>query len=83
VSVAEAKEILAGVKSRDDNLATLERTVQHLVDNGVDLEKYPMSMGPILKFDPEKEVFPDSAEATALVSRRYRQGFACPTADNV
>jgi predicted dehydrogenase len=83
VSVDAAKEILAGVKSLDDNAATLDRTVRHLVDNGTDLAKYPISVGPLLKFDPEKEVFPESPEATALVGRQYREGFACPTADKV
>ena len=70
---------MAGIKSRDDDLATLQRTVQHLVDNGVDLDKYPMSMGPLLKFDPQKEVFPDSPQATKMVTREYREGFVCPT----
>ena len=83
VSAEEAKRILSGVKSLDDNLATLERTLRHLTDNGVDLEKYPISVGPQLKFDPEKEVFPESPEANALLHREYRQGFECPTADKV
>ena len=83
VSADEAKRVLSGVKSIDDNLATLNRTLKHLADNGVDLAKYPISMGPLLKFDPEKEVFPESAEATAMVTREYREGFACPTADRV
>ncbi|GAB6184932.1 Gfo/Idh/MocA family protein [Thermopirellula anaerolimosa] len=83
VSAAEAKKILADVKSLDDNVATLERTLRHLTDNGVDLEKYPISVGPQLKFDPEKEVFLESSEANALLHREYREGFECPTADKV
>jgi predicted dehydrogenase len=83
VSAGEAQKILADVKSLDDNAATLRRTVQHLTDNGTDLEKYPLSMGPLLKFDPAKEMFPDSPEATAMVTREYRDGFVCPTADKV
>jgi len=83
VSAGEAAKLLAGVKSLDDNAATLQRTLQHLKDNGNDLAKYPISMGPLLKFDPEKEVFPDSPEATAMVSREYREGFVCPAADKV
>ncbi|MGB9688377.1 Gfo/Idh/MocA family protein [Thermogutta sp.] len=83
VSPEEAKRVLANVKSLDDNVATLERTLRHLVDNGVDLKKYPISMGPLLKFDPEKEIFPDSPEATALTTREYRAPFVCPTADKV
>ncbi|MDY0165612.1 MAG: Gfo/Idh/MocA family oxidoreductase [Thermoguttaceae bacterium] len=83
VSIQEAGRILAGVKSLDDNQATLARTAKHLTDNGVDLKKYPISMGPLLKFDPQREVFPDSPEATALLAREYRDGFVCPKADAV
>ena len=83
VSADDAKRILAGIKSLDDNEATLDRTIKHLVDNGVDLAKYPISMGPALKFDPQKEVFPESRKATAMVTRVYRKDFVCPTADKV
>ncbi len=83
VSLEEAQQVLKGIKSLDDNGATLERTIQHLKDNKVDLAKYPISLGPHLKFDPEREVFPDSDEATAMCSREYREGFVCPTADKV
>ena len=75
--------VLESVKSLDDNGKTLARTVRHLEDNGVDLKKYPLALGPYLKFDPEKEVFPDSKEATELVSRPYREGFVCPKAADV
>jgi len=83
LSLDEARKVLSGIKSLDDNDKTLDRTIQHLKDNKVDLAKYPISMGPHLKFDPEREVFPDSAEATAMCSREYREGFVCPTADKV
>jgi len=83
VSPDEAAKVLSGSKSRDDNRATLERTLQHLKDNGNDLAKYPISLGPLLKFDPAKEVFPDTPEATAMVRREYREGFVCPAAEKV
>jgi len=83
VSVRQAGAALDKVKSRDDNAATLERTVQHLKDNGVDLDKYPISMGPLLKFDPEREVFTNSAEANRILHREYRKPFVCPTAGKV
>ncbi len=83
VSVDEARKTLADVKSLDDNETTLDRTIKHLTDNGVDLEKYPISMGPLLKFDTQKEVFPWSKEATAMISREYRDGFVCPKPDAV
>ncbi len=54
-----------------------------MTDNGVDLEKYPLALGPLLRFDPQAEIFPDAPEATARVSREYRGGFVCPTKDAV
>mgnify|MGYP002623499051 CR=1 FL=1 len=83
VSVKEASDVLAKVESLDDNEATLQRTVRHLEDNGVDLAKYPLAMGPLLKFDPEQEVFPENAAATEMVTREYRTGFVCPKPSEV
>lgn len=83
LSTADARMRLASVSSFDDNEATLNRTITHLKDNGVDLEKYPISFGPVLAFDPAKEVFTDSADANAMLTREYRSGFECPTADKV
>ncbi|MBN1818476.1 MAG: Gfo/Idh/MocA family oxidoreductase [Sedimentisphaerales bacterium] len=83
VSPTEAKAILEKIKSRDDNAETLNRTLQHLKDNGVDLDKYPISMGPLLQFDPIKEVFTNSAAANEILHRPYRAPFICPTVDKV
>ncbi len=83
VTVDQAKAILEKVKSHDDNVATLNRTVRHLKDNGVDLDKYPMSVGPLLTFDPQKEVFTNSEPANKLLHREYRKPYVCPTADKV
>lgn len=83
VSVEEAREKLAAISGPDDNVETLNRTVQHLKDNGVDLQKYPLAMGPQLQFDPEKEVFTNSRDANQWLSRTYREGFVCPRADQV
>lgn len=82
-SVDQLAAVLSKVKSHDDNEATLERTARHLIDNGVDLERYPISLGAQLAFDPQGETFPDSPAANALLSREYRPGFECPTADAV
>jgi predicted dehydrogenase len=83
VSVADAKKAMSGVKSLDDNEQTLDRTVKHLVANGVDLARYPLALGPLLKFDPQQEVFPESPQATAMVTREYRDDFVCPRAEDV
>jgi predicted dehydrogenase len=79
VSVEQAKAVLEKTKSRDDNLETLNRTVRHLKDNGADLDKWPLSMGPLLQFDPQKEVFTQSAAANQILHREYREPFVCPT----
>jgi predicted dehydrogenase len=83
VSVDQARAVLEKVKSRDDNVETLNRTVQHLKDNGVDLDKFPMSMGPLLQFDPQKEVFTNSDAANKILHREYREPFICPAPDKV
>ncbi|MDI6450672.1 Gfo/Idh/MocA family protein [Anaerobaca lacustris] len=83
VSIGEAKAVLEKIKSRDNNILTLNRTLRHLTDNGVDLDKYPISMGPMLQFDPKKEVFTNNAAANAMLRREYRSPFVCPTPDNV
>lgn len=83
VSVNELRTALRSVKSLDDNIATLDRTIQHLTDNGVDLNTHSMTMSPVLRFDPKQEIFPDSPKANVMLTREYRQGFVCPTADRV
>jgi predicted dehydrogenase len=83
VSVKEAQAVLEKIGSRDHNIVTLNRTVRHFQDSGVDLGKYPMSMGPLLTFDPQKEVFINNDEANRILHREYREPFVCPTADRV
>lgn len=87
VSEDELRSVLKNIKSLDDNMATVDRTIAHLTKNGVDLKKYPISLGPQLKFDPTKEEFIGSAATTTaaneLVSREYRDEFKCPKAADV
>lgn len=83
VSVNELSAAVKDVVSQDDNEATLQRTIKHLEQNKVDLDKYPVSLGPLLEFDPERELFTNNAAANQYLSREYRKGFECPTADKV
>ena len=78
ISADELRRQLAGVKSLDNNLETLERTLEHLTINGVDLAKTPMSLGPMLKFDSDKEVFINNDEANKMLTRDYREPFVVP-----
>jgi predicted dehydrogenase len=83
VSANDLKAALGSIRSLDDNSATVDRTVAHLEKNGVDLGKYRMSLGPMLKFDPAKEVFTNNADANQMLTRKYREGFVCPKAADV
>jgi hypothetical protein len=81
--VSDISAYLKDIKSLDDNEATLQRTVKHLTKNGVDLEKYRMSLGALLQFDPEKEVFTNNEAANSYLTREYREPYVCPRADKV
>ncbi|MDG2127208.1 MAG: Gfo/Idh/MocA family oxidoreductase [Fuerstiella sp.] len=83
VTVEELSAELSNVKGLDDNQATMTRTVKHLEQNGVDLSKYPIALGPLLKFDPEKELFTNNSAANQYLTREYRAPYVCPTADQV
>jgi predicted dehydrogenase len=55
------------------------RTLQHLTDNNVPLDKTSFRLGRELTVDPAKETFTNgSREANALLARDYRKGFAVP-----
>ncbi|MCP4509929.1 MAG: gfo/Idh/MocA family oxidoreductase, partial [Fuerstiella sp.] len=83
VTVEELSAALEGLKGLDDNQETLTRTVKHLEKNGVDLSRYPIALGPLLKFDPEKELFTNNSAANQYLTREYREPYVCPTADRV
>ncbi len=53
---------------------------EHLAANGIDLTKTPMVSGPLLRMDPESELFTGefAAEANALAGENYREGFELP-----
>ena len=78
VSVDELRTMVQQIKSLDDNVATLERIVKKTEKYGVDLERTPFSIGPLLKFDPETETFLDHDQANAMLTREYRPPFVIP-----
>ena len=84
VSVDTLCKEMEKIESRDDNKNTVLRTAEHLKANGVDLDATPLSLGPQLKFDPEKEGFCDCcADANKLLDREWREGFVCPSVSEV
>ncbi len=74
----EILEQLASHKLLDDFKDTFERTRKHLADNGVDIEKTRLTVGPWLQFDPDKEQFVGNAAADAMLTRDYRKPFVVP-----
>ncbi|OYP28392.1 Gfo/Idh/MocA family protein [Rhodopirellula sp. MGV] len=77
-SPEELQKAVEAFQSSDDDLATLNRTLQHLRDNGVKPESERLSLGPTLRFDPESETFADNDAANAMLTRDYRDGFEVP-----
>jgi predicted dehydrogenase len=62
---------------------TFERMVGHLRDNGVDLERNKLCLGPLLRIDSEREAFSGHADADALLTRAYRPPFVVPAESQV
>ena len=83
VTVEELKDYFASYASSDDNLDTVDRTIEHLQANQVDLARTKLSLGPELKFDPVAEHFIDTDDARAMESRDYRGEFTVPDAAEV
>ncbi len=78
VNPQELGDAVAAASRFDDNQLTLERTLRHLTDNGVDLDKYPVSLGATLTFDDATEQFVGNDAANAWLTREYRQGYELP-----
>jgi predicted dehydrogenase len=74
---ASIREIENAVAT-DEAKETLERTVEHLKANGVDLDKTPMALGPKLKLDGERFTGERADEANQHVSREYRAPYVVP-----
>jgi predicted dehydrogenase len=79
----EVSEHLRKLKVQDNVQDSLDRTVQHLRDNKVDLEKTRLVLGDVLYSDSEREAFVDNSPANALLTREYRQPFVVPTESEV
>jgi predicted dehydrogenase len=62
---------------------TFERMTSHLRDNGVDLERNQLCLGPLLRIDSEREAFSGRPDADALLAREYRRPFVVPAEGQV
>ena len=79
----ELDKSLANLKTTDNAKDTMERTLAHLKDNGVDLSAIKMQVGPTLAFDSMSERFPGNEVADKMLTRVYRKPFVVPEAGQV
>ena len=75
---ADPDQIRASIQGSSAALETVDRLEQHLVANGVDLKQSKLSMGPVLKFDPQTEKFVGNPNANEMLTRPYRAPFVVP-----
>jgi len=77
--VADIASHLSGDNYHEETKATFDRMVAHLGENGVDLERTPLTLGQHLAIDSASERFVDNDAATALLARQYRKPFSLPS----
>lgn len=82
-SVAQIRGELEGLKVHEDVLDTFERTQKHLASNKVDLQKTPLTLGSILRMQPDREAFLGNEQANALLTREYRKPFVVPAENEI
>jgi len=61
-------------------IAELEAKLQK---KNVDLEKTPITLGPMLLMDPAKEVFTNHDGANKMLTREYRNPFVVPAENEI
>jgi predicted dehydrogenase len=73
---------LESVPSQDDVRETFRQLREHLVENRIELDKTPLTLGPWLKLDPATDS-PFEPEAEPYLWREYRAPFVLPDAQSV
>jgi predicted dehydrogenase len=77
-SPGEIQQALEALRVNENVVETFDEIRGHLADNGVDIEKTPLSLGPWIGIEPEKEKFIDNPAADAMLTRDYRKPFVVP-----
>ena len=71
-------EIKEEIKRNDVAMEALDRMLEHLAANGVNLKETPLTMGQFLRMDPKKETFVRNNAANEMLTRRYREPYVVP-----
>ena len=82
-SPAEITEKLKTLEASAYLVKTFEDIQMHLAENGVDIEKQKLSLGPWLGIDSDNETFVNNPAADAFLTRDYREPFVVPDADAI
>lgn len=77
-AVADIQSHLSGADYDDAARETFTKMVDHLRENGVDLDQTKLTLGPKLAIDAKNEKFVNNASADALLGREYRKPFVVP-----
>jgi predicted dehydrogenase len=83
VSASECLERMEGIKTTENVKDSMQRTIDHLKDNKVDIQKEGFQLGEYLEFDPKSETFVSNAQADQLLTRDYRAPFVVPAKGQV
>ena len=76
--VSKIQDVISRVESLDDEMDALDRCITHLKKNNVDLDKTPLTLGPMLEMDTAAEVFTNNPAANKMLTREYRKPFVVP-----
>jgi predicted dehydrogenase len=71
-------EIKEEIKRNNAAEEALDRMLEHLAANGVNLKETPLTMGEFLKMNPKKETFVRNDAANEMLTRRYREPYVVP-----
>ena len=77
-SPKEIRQALEALKVNENVAEAFEEIRKHLADNAIDIEKTPLTLGPWIGIDSDKERFIDNPAADALLTREYRKPFVVP-----
>lgn len=74
----DQKVIHEKIKANHEATDTLDRMIEHLAKNGVEVKKDELALGEFLKFDPKTEKFVKNEKADAMLTREYRKPYVVP-----
>jgi predicted dehydrogenase len=66
------------IKADKEATDSLDRMIEHLAKNGVDVKADQLALGEFLKMNPQTEKFIGNAEADKMLTRDYRAPYVVP-----